>query len=250
MEARGYNVAAIDPSDVEGNKYECRGQGALLSLPYDGHRKDVIRDKAYEEYIRENVAQWFAWSQKNQLHVERMEDLILVSGCTLVTSWAAAAFVDPFVKTDICLAVQPFNNGARFTWSNIHGLVANHNSHSGPDAPLNQCIFIRGFRAKRVLFWTRPIRAAAEPLPDDPDNEPEDEIQVTRVSDAPTYRDPLIGVLDYIAENSAQDCAEGTIAIAHDNDLRLIESVENVTASAVETFLRERQIPVCNVTRG
>jgi hypothetical protein len=53
---------------------------------------------------------------------------------------------------------------------------------------MNQCIFIRGFRAKRVLFWTRPIRAAAEPLPDDPDNYWADEIQVTRVSDAPNVR--------------------------------------------------------------
>ena len=39
------------------------------------------------------------------------------------------------------------------------------------------------FRAKRILFWTRHLRAAAEPLPDDPDNSPEDEIQVTQVSD-------------------------------------------------------------------
>ena len=104
-----------------------------MSLPHDGHREDVIRTKAFEEYVRENVARWFAWSQRNQLGVERMEDLILVSGCTLVTSWAAAAFVDPSMKTDICLAVQPFNNGgARLTWSNIHGIVVNHNSHTRP----------------------------------------------------------------------------------------------------------------------
>jgi len=88
------------------------------------------------------------------------------------------------------------------------------------------------------------MRAEAEPLPDDSDNDPKDEIQVTRVPDAPNYRDPLIGVLDYLAKNCPKDCAEGTIAIAHDNDLQLIETVENVTASAVETFLREHQIPV------
>ena len=35
------------------------------------------------------------------------------------------------------------------------------------------------------MFWTKPIRAASEPLPDDPDNNREDEIQVTRVQDAP-----------------------------------------------------------------
>ena len=104
-----------------------------MSLPHDGHREDVIRTKAFEKYIRENVSQWFAWSQRNELDVERMEDLILVTGCTLVTSWAAAAFVDPSVRTGVSLAVQPFNNGgARFTWSNIHAMVANHNSYSCP----------------------------------------------------------------------------------------------------------------------
>jgi hypothetical protein len=51
------------------------------------------------------------------------------------------------------------------------------------DTP-NQCVFIKGFRAKRVMFWTKPIRAAAEPLPDDPDDNGEDEIQVIRVQDA------------------------------------------------------------------
>ena len=80
-------------------------------------------------------------------------------------------------------------------------------------------MFVRGFRAKRVFLWTR-LKGAAEPLPDDPDNRREEEIQVTRVPDVPNvsncpaimcrriehhmsyfkYRDPLSGVLDYLAE--------------------------------------------------
>jgi len=51
------------------------------------------------------------------------------------------------------------------------------------------------------------------------------------------YRDPLVGVLDYIAEVSfififlmfadsiQQKCPDNTIAIAHDDDLQLIEEV-------------------------
>ena len=60
------------------------------------------------------------------------------------------------------------------------------------------------------------MRAAAEPFPDDPDNRREDEIQVTRIPDCSKvsilydvigkesltpgyqYRDPLVGILDYI----------------------------------------------------
>jgi len=44
---------------------------------------------------------------------------------------------------------------------------------------------MKGYRAKRIMFWTKPIRAATEPLLDDPDDNPEDEIQVIRVQDAP-----------------------------------------------------------------
>ena len=56
----------------------------------------------------------------------------------------------------------------------------------------NQCVFIKGFRAKRGLLWLKRIRAAAEPLPDDPDNNPEDEIQVTGVSDDPEVGYPHV----------------------------------------------------------
>jgi hypothetical protein len=54
---------------------------------------------------------------------------------------------------------------------------------NGPPARKNQCVFIKCFRAKRILFWTRRLRAAAEPLPDDTDDSQENEIQVTQGSD-------------------------------------------------------------------
>ncbi|KAI9510674.1 hypothetical protein F5148DRAFT_542457 [Russula earlei] len=120
-----------------------------------------------------------------------MEDLILVSGCTLVTSWSAAAFVQPGAEAEISLVVRPVEDGgAHYAWSRIHGMVARHNSRPETNPPRNQCVFIRGFRAKRIFFWTRPFRAAAEPISDDPDNSHEDEIQVTRISNAPEVCNP------------------------------------------------------------
>ena len=122
-----------------GQMYQCRAQhrGALLSLPYKGHRKDVIPIKVYEDYIRDNVANWFRWSKKMKLPVELMEDLILVTGCTLVTSWAAAAF-DGYISMDsdyttISLeAEKSHGGGARYFWRNIRGCVEYHNSRFDP----------------------------------------------------------------------------------------------------------------------
>ncbi|KAI9510675.1 hypothetical protein F5148DRAFT_542386 [Russula earlei] len=54
-EENANNVSAWNPDDLEGVRYQCRGQGALLSLPHDGDRKDVIRTKVFEDYIRDNV---------------------------------------------------------------------------------------------------------------------------------------------------------------------------------------------------
>ena len=112
-----------------GVTYKSRNHGALLSLPNGGHHLDVIRTKAFEDYIRHHVHMWFNWAQNNKLGVERMEDLILISGCTMVTSWAAAVFVGDTMDTEISLASRKLNNGgAEFFWSNIRGRVLYHNS--------------------------------------------------------------------------------------------------------------------------
>lgn len=61
-----------------------------------------------------------------------MEDIILVSGCTLVTAWAAGAFVDNNLDSDITLECQPLSDsGATFQWRFSRGTgqsVAYHNS--------------------------------------------------------------------------------------------------------------------------
>jgi hypothetical protein len=116
--------------------YQCRAQhrGALLSLPHKGHRKDAIPKKVFEDYIRDNADNWFRWSKKMKLSVDHMEDLILVTGCTLVTSWAAAAF-DGHMDSDakISLDARGFDGGrAEFSWRNRRGIVEYHNSRFDP----------------------------------------------------------------------------------------------------------------------
>jgi hypothetical protein len=87
--------------------------------------------------MRDNVDNWFRWSKKMGLPVERMEDLILVTGCTLVTSWAAAVFdgdmsVDSDATTLSLEAMKSGNGGAQYYWRNIHGNVEYHNSRFDP----------------------------------------------------------------------------------------------------------------------
>jgi len=57
------------------------------------------------------VVSWFTWAQNNKLGVERLEDLILVSGLTLVTSWAAAVFMDNNMEAEITLTSRTRSDG-------------------------------------------------------------------------------------------------------------------------------------------
>ena len=113
-------------SSTSGTAYTCRKkQGALLALPQDGIRTDVIRTKVFEDYIRDHVDNWFSFAQKRRLDVERMEDLILVTGCTLVTSWGVAAFVDSTQDAEVLLKFR----GPVFDWREIRPSVAYQSSN-------------------------------------------------------------------------------------------------------------------------
>jgi hypothetical protein len=120
-----------------GQKYECWAQsyGALLILPHGAHSEDVIFTKEYEDYIRDNADSWLRWSKKEGLPVENMEDLILVTGCTLAKSWAVAAFDGTMSRGEgaatISLDAQKSDaGGAQFVWRNMRGSVVHNHSNS------------------------------------------------------------------------------------------------------------------------
>jgi hypothetical protein len=46
-------------------------------------------------------------------------------------------------------------------------------------------VFLRGFRAKRIILNYKRMKAFAEHLPDDPDNEPEASIELIREPNVP-----------------------------------------------------------------
>ena len=124
---------------AEGVTYKCKGRGALLFFLRGGHhdRENAIHLKVFEKYIRDHVVNWFNWSKDIGLPVERMEDIVLVYGCTMVTSWAAAAFDDYAADAQVSLASRTLDSGGTsFVWSNICGTVEFHNSQLKVCSPL------------------------------------------------------------------------------------------------------------------
>ena len=128
-----YQTAASDTLSprLDCTVYSCsRRHGALLTLPFDGLREDIIRTKVFEDFIRDHVDSWFAFARRFRLDVERMEDLILVTGCTLVTSCGVAAFVDSALDSEISLRTQVrHGGGATFDWRVNRPTVNYRNSY-------------------------------------------------------------------------------------------------------------------------
>jgi len=89
-----------------------------------------MREKPFEEYIRDNVGSWFDWSRNEKLPAERIEDLILVTECTLVTLSTAVAFIGRSGTAKIAL-VPPSQDlsGQSFELSNFEGDVAHNCSY-------------------------------------------------------------------------------------------------------------------------
>ncbi|KAH9179803.1 hypothetical protein EDB89DRAFT_517062 [Lactarius sanguifluus] len=120
--------------------------------------------------------------------------------------------------------------GASVNWRvsshRIQGAVLAHRPN-GEDLPEDQCIFIRGFRVKRIFGIIPWIRAAAEPKPDTRGNDREPEMEVVPIAGVTEYRDPLLVLLDCVAQRAPQ-C---DMALVHDDDLEQILGVSDRTVS-------------------
>jgi hypothetical protein len=108
----------------------------------------------FEDYIRDNVDSWFSFAQRRRLDVERMEDLILVTGCTLVTSWGVAAFIDSNQDAEVLLRFR----GSVYDWRELRPSVAYQSSN--PVRPHDQyyCSFTKCSTDLKAQHIPEPMR--------------------------------------------------------------------------------------------
>ncbi|KAH9963427.1 hypothetical protein BGW80DRAFT_1340573 [Lactifluus volemus] len=136
-----------------GRVYQCRGRGktgAVLHLPDHALSRDYrgSMTKLIKKYLDDNSQRFFEFARG---HFPDVKEIILVTGYTAVTSWAAAVFLDK--QTDAKLEFQSLpNDRMNLQWrveDNIREHVPCHTSNPTQDDLLaNQCIYIRGFQAR------------------------------------------------------------------------------------------------------
>ena len=63
-----------------------------MSLPVDARREDTLAKGDFSAWIVKRIDRWFAFARELGLGIERMEELILVTGCDHTRSWTNIAF--------------------------------------------------------------------------------------------------------------------------------------------------------------
>ncbi|KAI0029230.1 hypothetical protein K488DRAFT_33806, partial [Vararia minispora EC-137] len=151
-------------------------QGAVLSLPFDARREDTFRKRDFRDYLVAHCERWLQFAQGHGLDVERMEELILVTGCDRTQPWALAAFTSTSVSAGISFDLSVLSSTVAtpsLKWTVLqregHSIPYNYGPRPEQDPRPNQCIFIRGYRAKKRPLQLLPVKilGAAEPRPDD-----------------------------------------------------------------------------------
>ncbi|KAH9041558.1 hypothetical protein EDB85DRAFT_2271805 [Lactarius pseudohatsudake] len=211
----------------------CRmNQGAVLCLPIKAKKEDTVAIKRFGKWMIKHIDTWFAWAQQLELGVDRMEDIILVTGTHRTRSCTNVAF--PGGREDARVSfrakVDRPDDTVTINWQFSHEHIRGAHLNPGPDGknlPEDQCIFIRGFRVARKYKIFPRLKAAAGPNPDPEgsDEEPDMDMELVPVPTVPEYRDPLHILLGFIAEE-APHC---DMVLVHDNDLAELHGIYDST---------------------
>ena len=67
-------------------------EGAVLCLPTEAKRADTVANTKFGKWIIMHIDRWFAWARQLELGVDRMEDIVLVTGTHRTRSCTNVAF--------------------------------------------------------------------------------------------------------------------------------------------------------------
>ncbi|KAF8258119.1 hypothetical protein EI94DRAFT_1755655 [Lactarius quietus] len=169
--------------------FSCRRkQGAVLSLPIEAKCENTVALGDFGAWMIKHINSWFAWVRGLGVGIDRMEDIILVTGTHRTRSWTNVAFPGGQVDGQVSFGANVATHGDSVTinWKFSHeysrGAVMNYGPN-GEDLPEDQCIFIRGFRvARKLIILPRGLRAAAGPNPDPKGDSDDSEASVELMS--------------------------------------------------------------------
>lgn len=95
------------PDDDSQITFSCNGKpGALLSLPVSAQGEDTVAFGDFGKWMIKHIDTWFAFARGLGLGINRMEDIILVTGRHLTKSWVNVAFTQRRPDAGVSFDVQ------------------------------------------------------------------------------------------------------------------------------------------------
>ena len=93
-----------------------------MSLPVAAQRKDTIAMGDFRKWIIKHIDYWFAFAEKLGLGVNRMQDIILVTGRHCAKSWVNIAFYEGLREAEVSFGVQTTGaSGLIIEQRQVHG---------------------------------------------------------------------------------------------------------------------------------
>jgi hypothetical protein len=97
----------VRPDDGLRVKVTCPGrQGAMVSLPFPAQREDTVARGDFGRWIVRHIDLWFAFAETLGLGVNRMQDIILVTGRHCARSWINVAFAEGQRDAEVSFGVR------------------------------------------------------------------------------------------------------------------------------------------------
>ena len=92
------------PTEVS---FSCKGkQGAVLSLPVRARCEDTVALGDFGEWMINHIDRWFAWARELGVGINRMEEIVLVTGAHLSRSWTNVAFLENQTHVQVSFEFQ------------------------------------------------------------------------------------------------------------------------------------------------
>ena len=110
-----HSLRPRDPGEVS---FSCRGkQGAVLSLPIQAKRENTVTLDGFGKWMIKHIDQWFAWILDKELQIERMEDIVLITGTDHARSWANVAFLGGQSDARVSFCVEAAHSKVNWQFS-------------------------------------------------------------------------------------------------------------------------------------
>ena len=88
-------IYLFSPANPEEVSFSCKKKrGAALLLPVRAQREDTLAGGEFAEWMVKHIDLWFSFAKGLHAGIERMDDIILVTGRHRTNSWTNIAFIE------------------------------------------------------------------------------------------------------------------------------------------------------------